>query len=482
MNVTLVQPPLTLEERYGIKSKKSGGETIPLGIAYLASVARAAGHLVNIIDAEILNLNTALTVEKIMAENPAVVGFTAVTISVDKAAMIAREIKRIKPDIITLIGGHHLSTVPEETLKLYPEFDFGIIGEGENTFVELLSLFSQDGWNKDQLKGINGLIYKSGRADEFIITSPRARIINLDILPQPAFDLLPDLTMYSPPVHTIKKFPAATLVTSRGCPGQCTFCTRSVYGNILSAHSAEYMVESVLLLYHKYGIREIQFRDDNFTAFKPRLYKFCHLLKEKKITLVWTALARVDMVEPEMLKAMKAAGCWQVWYGVESGNDNILKLVKKNITKEQIRNAVNWTKQAGIDVGAFFIMGHPGETVETIKETIDFTLSLNIDEFHCTLMTPFPGLDISGNYAPYGTFEKDWKKMTNWQSVYVPFGLKKEDLEKYNRLFFRKFYFRPRIIWNHFKRLRSPRHFKVYFLGFLALCEWIFVSGKQQKK
>ncbi|MFA5124389.1 MAG: radical SAM protein [Patescibacteria group bacterium] len=479
MRIILVQPPLTLEERYGIKSK-SGGESIPLGLVYLAAAVRAAGHEVSIIDAEIMDLGTVATTERVLAADPAIVGFTAVTISIDNAAAVAREIKKIKPGIITLIGGHHLSTAPEETLKLYPKFDLGIIGEGERTLVELLSILSQNGLSKDQLRQVNGLIFKSDVSDEFIITAPRARIIDLDALPQPAFDLLPDLVKYSPPVHTVKKFPASTLVTSRGCPGQCTFCTRSVYGNVLSAHSAEYMMELVLLLYYKYGIREIQFRDDNFTVFKPRLYKFCELLKEKKLDLVWTALARVDMVEPEMFKVMKEAGCWQVWYGVESGNENILKLIKKNTTKEQIRSAINWTKGAGIDVGAFFIMGHPGETRETIKETIDFALSLKIDEFHCTLMTPLPGSEISGNYSQYGTFDKDWKKMNEWEPVFVPFGLTREELIASNRLFFRKFYFRPRIILNYVKRLRSPKHVKIYFLGFLALCEWI-LSGKKQQ-
>jgi len=479
MKIVLVQPPLTLEERYGIKSK-SGGESIPLGLVYLAAAVRAAGHQVSIIDAEILDLNTASTTEKILAADPAVVGFTAVTISIDNAAAVAREIKNIKPGIITLIGGHHLSTAPEETLKLYPQFDLGIIGEGENTLVELLAALAQNGLEKSQLRQVNGLIFKSDASDDFVITAPRARIIDLDTLPQPAFDLLPDLVKYSPPVHTVKKFPASTLVTSRGCPGQCTFCTRSVYGNILSSHSAEYMMELVLLLYHNYGIREIQFRDDNFTVFKPRLYKFCELLKAKKLDLVWTALARVDMVEPEMFKAMKEAGCWQVWYGVESGNENILKLIKKNTTKEQIKNAINWTKKAGIDVGAFFIMGHPGETKETLQETIDFALTLKIDEFHCTLMTPLPGSEISGTYSQYGTFDKDWKKMNEWEPVFVPFGLTKEELIRYNRLFFRKFYFRPRIILNYLKRLRSPKHVKIYFLGFLALCEWI-LSGKKRQ-
>lgn len=473
MKITLVQPPLTLEERYGIKHQ-SGGETIPLGLLYLASSIRADGYPVKIIDAEILGLNTKAATEKILAEEPGMVGFTAVTVSVDNAAAVAEEIKKTNPNIITVIGGHHLTTAPEETLKRFPQFDIGVIGEGEKTILELATVVKDFGFDKEKLKSVNGLIFREDNGEKFFKTSPRARNRDLDALPKPAFDLLPNLSDYSPPVHTVKKFPACNLVTSRGCPGQCTFCTRSVYGNSLSAHSAEYMMDLIEELYYKYGVREVQFRDDNFTVFKPRLFKFCELMKKKKLDLVWTALARVDMVQPEMLKAMKEAGCWQVWYGVESGNNEILKIIKKNTTKDQIRNAVNWTKQAGMGVGAFFIMGHPGETKETLEETIDFALSLKIDEFHCTLMTPMPGSEIYRNWHKYGTFDNDWKKLSNWKPVFVPFGLTKEELEKYNQKFFRKFYFRPRIVLGYIKRIRSPKHFVVYLSGFMALLEWVF--------
>lgn len=477
MKIILVQPPLTLEERYGVKHQ-SGGETIPLGLLYLAASARADGYPVKIIDAEILGLNIKAATEKIIAENPGLVGFTAVTVSVDNAAAVAKEIKELRPDIITVIGGHHLTTAPEETLNRFPHFDVGVIGEGEKTLSELTGVVKESGFDKSRLRSVNGLIFKDESGEKFVITPPRSRTRNLDDLPKPAFDLLPNLLAYSPPVHTVKKFPACNLVTSRGCPGQCVFCTRSVYGNALSAHSAEYMVDLVMELYQKYGIREIQFRDDNFTVFKPRLFRFCELMKDKKLNLVWTALARVDMVEPGMLKAMEEAGCWQVWYGVESGNNNILKLIKKNTTKEQIKKAIDWTKKAGIGVGAFFIMGHPGETKETLQETIDFALSLKIDEFHCTLMTPMPGSEIYKNWQKYGVFDNDWKKLSNWKAVFVPFGLTKEDLEKYNQKFFRKFYFRPRIVWGYVKRIRSPKHFFVYFSGFLALLEWVFKKRK----
>ena len=476
MKITFVHPPLTLKERYGVDNQ-SGGETIPLGLVYLAAATRAAGNETTIIDAEILGYGKDAAAREILNKNPDVAGFTAVTISVDNAASVAEEVKKSRPEIITLIGGHHLTTAPEETMRRFPVFDIGIVGEGEETLCELLAVLAISGLNYEKLKSVSGLIFKDKNGG-YIFTPPRFRNLKLDSLPYPAFDLLPDLKLYSPPAHTVKKFPACNLVTSRGCPGQCVFCTRSVYGNILSHHSAKYMIDLVLLLYNGYGIREIQFRDDNFTVFKPRLYEFCEMLCKAKLNLSWTALARVDMVDFEMLKAMKRAGCWQVWYGIESGNNEILKLIKKNTTKEQIKKAAEWTKYAGMDVGAFFIIGHPGETKETIKETINFALSLPIDEFHCSFMTPLPGAELYRTWKKYGTFENNWKNLNGWLPVFVPYGITKEELEKYNKLFFRKFYFRPRIVWNYLKRIRSFHHFKIYFKGFLALLEWVIRKRK----
>lgn len=493
MRIIFVHPPLTLKERYGV-DHQSGGETTPLGLCYLAAAAREAGYDVNIVDAEILGYGKDTAVREILKLNPDVVGFTAVTISVDNAAAVASEIKKARPEIITLIGGHHLTTVPEETMRLYPEFDIGVIGEGEETVRELLKVLNEHRLNYEKLKNVNGLIFKNNfesqnffkddisktnnKNNDYFFTPTRFRNLKLDSLPYPAFDLLPDLKLYSPPAHTVKKFPAVNLVTSRGCPGQCVFCTRSVYGNVLSHHSAKYMLDLVKWLYNDYGIREIQFRDDNFTVFKPRLHEFCEMLQREKLNLSWTALARVDMVDLKMLKAMKAAGCWQVWYGIESGNEEILRLIKKNTNKTQIRNAVNWTKESGMDVGAFFIIGHPGETSATIKETINLALSLPIDEFHCSFMTPLPGAELYRIWEKYGVFENNWKNLNGWLPVFTPYGLTKEELERYNKMFFRKFYFRPRIVLNYLKRIRSFHHFKVYFKGFLALTEWIIRRRK----
>ncbi|MDD5590180.1 MAG: radical SAM protein [Candidatus Portnoybacteria bacterium] len=472
MRITLVQPPLTLEERYGVKHQ-SGGETIPLGLAYLASSVRAAGHKTKIIDAEINHWNLKEATKKIMETTPDLIGLTAVTISIDNAARVAEEAKKIKPEVIVLIGGHHFTTAPEETLNLFPVFDIGVLGEGEETLVELAAVLEKYGLAQDELKKVKGLIFKD-EAGNFIRTPVRERIKNLDALPKPAFDLLGDITIYSPPAHTVRKFPACTLVASRGCPGQCTFCTRSIYGNILSQHSAQYMLDMVLELYHKYGIREVQFRDDNFTVFRDRLLEFCKLLKAQKINFVWTALGRVDMVDPEMLRAMKEAGCWQIWVGVESGNNEILKLIKKYTTKEKITQAIKWIKEAGMGVGAFFIMGHPGETKETIRETIDLALSLPIDEFHCTFLTPLPGSEIYRTWKKYGVFHEDWKNLNEWRPVFIPFGVSQEEMERYSKMFYRKFYFRPRIDLNYLKKVRSPRHLRIYFSGFLALLDWVF--------
>ena len=141
------------------------------------------------------------------------------TVSVDNAAAVAKEIKESRPDIITVIGGHHLTTAPEETLNRFPQFDIGVIGEGEKTLSALALVIKESGFDKDKLRNVNGLIFKDEKSEKFVVTPPCGRIRDLDTLPKPAFDLLPNLLDYSPPAHTVKKFPACNLVTSRGCPG-----------------------------------------------------------------------------------------------------------------------------------------------------------------------------------------------------------------------------------------------------------------------
>lgn len=465
--IVFVSPPLTLRERYGV-DRQSGGETMPLGLAFLAAVTRQEGYETHIVDSEVLGLTAEGACKEIMSHKPDVVGFTAVTISVHNAAAVARLIKNMDKNIITLLGGHHISAVPEDTMELFEEFDIGVIGEAEETIIDLLDAIK----NNRSLKEVKGLMLRE--SDGLHFTGHRERIKNLDSLPLPAWDLLPQIAKYyCPPVHTVKKLPATNLVTSRGCPGKCLFCARTVYGNRGTYFSADRVMEMIKDLYYNYGIREIQFRDDNFTVFRKRLIELCHKLKEANLDLTWTCTGRVDTVTPDILKLMKDAGCWQIWYGIESGSQKILDLIKKGTTIEGISKAVKWTQDAGIKPCGFFIIGHPGETKETIQETIKFAVTVGIAECHASFMTPFPGSELYLTYDKYGSFENDWRKLNGWIPVFIPHGLTKEDLKHYSNQFHKRFYFRPKVVLSYIFKIRSLKHLTVYLEGFLALLNFM---------
>lgn len=473
--IVFASPPLTIRERYGV-DRQSGGETMPLGLASLAAVTRREGYATHIVDSEVLGLTSDMACDAIIRHAPDVVGLTAVTVSVHNAAMVAKLVKKRNPKVVTLIGGHHFTAVPKETLDLFPDFDIGVIGEAEVTIVELLDALK----GNRNIREVKGLCLRDGK--DYLLTSPRERIADLDTLPLPAWDLLPKIDEnYCPPVHTVKRLPATNLVTSRGCPSQCIFCDRTVYGNKGTAYSAGRVLEMMRDLYDNYSIREIQFRDDNFTVFRKRLIELCALLKKSKLDMVWSCAGRVDMVTPEILTMMKEAGCWQIWYGVESGSQKVLDTIKKGTTIEGIRRAVEWTRDAGINPCGFFIIGNPGETHETAQETIRFALSLPIVEAHATFMTPFPGSELYKNHAKYGAFEfkdnNDWRKLNAWRPVFIPHGLIKDDLIKYSNEFHKRFFFRPKIILSYLFKIRSWKHFVVYLQGFLAFLT--FVRKKQ---
>lgn len=468
--IVFVNPPLSIQDRYGVKSQ-SGGQTPPLGLLCLATMTRAHGFETAILDAAALKLDYAESVRFITDNSFRYVGLTAVTVSIAHAAELAARLKKADPGITIIIGGPHLTALPSETMEMFPQFDIGVIGEADYSIVELLSALE----DKKEPSSVGGLILRGNTGPAK--TRPRPRIEDLDSLPMPAWDLLPDLARYyCPPVHTLKRIPAALLVTSRGCPGECVFCDRSVFGNVLRAYSAGYTFRMIKELYHKHGIREIQLRDDNFTAYRKRMLELCAMLKAEKLDLVWTCACRVDMVNPDILKIMKEAGCWQIWYGIESGSDAILKQIKKHTTTRRIGEAVRMTRDAGISPCGFFILGSPGETRQTLEETTRFSLDLPLDEAHFSFMTPFPGSQLYSCAPEYGTFDNDWSKLNGWLPVFVPHGLTARDLESYSKRAFRKFYFRPRIIFSYMRKIRSFRHAAIYFRGFLALLEWLMKS------
>lgn len=457
--IIFVNPPIAMEERYG-RYAAAGSYFPPLQLASLASVARNHGFETGIIDPVALKWDFKTTVKSILNENPDYIGITATTVNIHKAGRLAGLIKRRRPDIKIIIGGVHLSAVPAETMKRFPDFDIGIIGEGEVTIIELLNAMDE----KACLDKIKGLIFR--RSDEIVQTDPRPLLRDLDSLPFPAWDLLPELArFYRPSLQSVRRLPSTMFMTTRGCFGRCIFCDRTIFGNKIRAHSTDYVMEIIKHLYTKYGIRDFQINDDSFLSYPSRVKNLCRRIRDENLKISWNCLARVDRINPDILADIKKAGCWQIQYGIESGSQDILDLINKKITLEQIEHSLMLTKKAGIRTKGFFIIGHFLETRETIRKTIDLAKRIAIDDFQLTLFTPFPGSDAYNDADKYGTFEKDWERMSVYDPIFVPHGLTKEDLLRSQKEAYREFYIRPKIVYSLLTKTRGISAANTLFSG-----------------
>ena len=452
LRLTLVSAPVDVSERYG--SFAMAGSTEPsFALVSLAAVARAAGADVRIVEASSLGLTVEKTLDKVVASSPDVVGITATTVGIAAAGRLAGLIKSAEKAAIVVVGGCHATAMPEETLKEFSGFDLVVAGEGERTLLEILEHVAGA---KNVPRGIPGTVERDGSGLK--INPRRALIENLDELPLPAWSLLPGFPRaFRPSPARVRRWPCASVVLSRGCPNQCTFCDRSVFGNRCRAHSAEYAVRLFLDLRRNYGVREILVEDDTFLILAERIREFCERLIAEKVDISWSCLGRADRVDRDLLVLMKAAGCWHISYGIESGDPAILKSVRKNLDLEQIRQAVRWSREAGLRTKGFFILGFPGETHASLKTTREFALSIPLDDVTVMQMTPFPGSELYAVADKHGEFDRDWLKMSTLKTVFVPSGLLREDLEAARRDMLRAFYLRPAVLFRQLQHVvRNP--------------------------
>jgi radical SAM superfamily enzyme YgiQ (UPF0313 family) len=452
VKIALINPPHSLEERYG--TMKTVGNTMPsLGMLGLAGVLRAGGFELAVIDAPSRNLGYDDTLREALAFHPDAVGMTAFTPSIFNAVKTAERLKAARPGLPIVLGGPHLAAAPEETMRRFGCFDVGGVGEAESYLVPLFAAVTGHG----DLAGIKGLLYRRG--DEVVSTGRPAALKDMDALPFPAWDLLPDFPNgYRPAAHTYRRLPAATMFTTRGCPEQCTFCDRGVFGNTIRAHTAEYVVDQIEFLITRFGIRDLTIYDDIFPLLKPRLFRICELLQERNLNLTWSCNSRVNLVDASVLKAMKDAGCYQIGYGIESGDQDILNHISKRVRLEQVEEAIRLTDEAGIRAKGFFIIGHPGETLASIRRTIDFAKKLPLADYQTCLFTPFPGTEAHAEAHEAGAFDDDWSRMNLLTPVFVPHGLTADLMVYWAARSYREFYLRPRIIWRYLTGLRRPEH------------------------
>ena len=446
----------------------------PLGLASLAAVLEKDGHQIEILDANALQLSEHDVVEKVSGAD--IIGITAMTPIINSAIQIAKGIKQNNPDSTIILGGPHATILPEETLNNAPEIDIIVKGEGEETIVELCNTLEGDGHIGD----VRGIVYRNNGTIES--TSIRPPIMNLDSLPFLAYHLLPlDKYKLHPP-HG-REYPVMAMLASRGCPYNCIFCSKSVFGSKLRCQSPERTVSEIVYLKEHFKVKEIAFYDDIFTLNRKRTIQFTKELEERNLDIPWTCEARVNLINEELLREMKKAGCYMIAYGIESGNQMILNNLRKKITIEQIKSAVETTHKAGIQSVGYFMLGSPGETPETIRQTIDFAKSLPLDFAQFAITIPFPGTDLYDLYLSSGNKNTKWDDFiyANLKSSSAPVfeteALSKEDLQEWNARAYKEFYLRLSYIRKRFMGIRSTGDLKTNINGFSMFLDML--GGKK---
>ena len=473
IDILLVDPSLGLEENYG-PLLKIGSSLPSIGLLILAACLREAGKSVELIHAGTENISIDELVNRIAGRKPIIVGFRTVACTINNTARICSKLKEIDPGIITLIGGPHATAVPTETLLLFPEIDFAIIGEGELSLPQFVNAVS-DG---EEYQNIQGLAFRDSEG-KITINGHSPFVKNLDELPFPAHDLLVDFPdAYHPSALMYKKLPSTNLIFSRGCTGKCIYCDRNVFGNHIRCHSPEYIFELIMHLKKKYGIRDFVFYDDNFVLWKKSIIALCMMITDNKVDITWSSMARIDFIDQDLLNAMKDAGCWQISYGIESGSPKVLKILKKGYDVELVDRVLTWTYQAGINAKGYFMMGTPGETLETINETINHACRIKLYDFEISKCTPLPNTELANRIDEFGVQNGGWDKMTNLNPVFIPKDLTAEALEREYKRVIRKFYLRPKIVFSYIKRLIANPE----LIGRIFLLAKAFFSLQLQQK
>ena len=442
-----------------------------LGLGYLANAIRE-DHDVRLLDC----IKDDLTIDKfapILKEyNPDILGLQCYTFDLPFIRLALRAAKDFNKDIVTVIGGPHSSALPEATLKSEKDLDLLFVGEAEKGFPLLLNAIEKG--SKD-LSGIPGLGFREGSV---IKVNPKIIVDDLDSLGLPAWDLIrPEEYPESQHGAFFKQFPIAPIMVTRGCPYSCTFCAgKLVSGRKIRRRSVDNVLDEIKMLNKDFGIKEFHIIDDNFTMDKEYAKDFLRRLKALDLGMTWAVPngVRMDALDDELLALMKETGLYLISLGIESGSDEVLRAMRKDITVAKIRECVNRIDGAGIDIAGFFILGFPGETTKTIKETIDFAAELPLVRANFFTYLPFPGTESYEKLLASGELKDvDWERFYFTNAAYVPRGITRKELKNLHRLAFAKFYLRPNIILYQLKSIQSLKHF-----GFLArrFMRWIVAS------
>lgn len=445
-----------MEERYGKGIKKIGTSLPSLGLLYIGAALEKSGYNVKIFDTQIEDWD----IKKI--SKPDMAGIYCNTSNYYKAIDLAKEIKS-NFGIPVIFGGPHVTTRPLEVLK-NDSVDYVVVGEGEETIIELLDSLN----NPEAVRGIG--FKKNG---QLVINPRRALINNLDSIHFPSRHLI-EMGKYRPSPNQYKRLPMTTMIVSRGCPFNCTFCdVETLWDRHYRARSVENVINEIKQLVKNYNIKEINFWDDVWGINKEWIREFCSAIAREKLDLTWSCSCRVDTIDKETLETMKKAGCWCIFFGIETLDQEILDAINKKITVEKIITALKWTREAGIEIRANFILGLPKETPEKVRHMLKIICRLNPDYVKFNILTPYPETALYKQIkdGKWGRItDESYDKLTGYFATFLPLGYKDmAELERTKKYAYRKFYFRLGYIAPKLFSVRSLEDLKRFVRGALAI-------------
>jgi radical SAM superfamily enzyme YgiQ (UPF0313 family) len=473
MKVLLVNPPYDIK-RYMGGLAKVGWVFPPVGILYIAAYIRKhnPSWIVRIYDSQVADQDFKGFLDDL---KPDIVGITCQSALVYSTLATAHIVKQQNPTSLVVVGGVHASLRPQDLLSSH-NVDLVVRGEGEETFLQICSAFEKQG----SFTAIDGISYKDGGLTDVRNSPERAMSANLDSYPMPALDLIPiEKYRISPDMRTGSRL--GLIITSRGCPYACMFCANKLLTKrTYRLRSIPSVIEEIEYYLEHYKINQLMIFDDNFAVNKKRTLELCAEFVRRGYPekFSWWAEARVDVLDEEVLSAMKKAGCEIVSLGLESGNQRLLDMIKKNITLEQTKKTLELIRKAGIKSRASFILGLPTETRAESRQTIRFAYSLPLDQVRFSIATPFPGTELWDIAIKEGRIDPeniDWTKLslmggyTDFLPLYYPEGRSAVEMKQLQKRANLLFFLRPRIIWGYINRIKSPGDFVNIFKGFYHL-------------
>ena len=448
LKIALVYPPYgPVRNEPGIKTVKENYGIFPsLSLLYVGGILEDAGCEVLFIDAHAEDLTLDETVDRLKKFGPDYIGYTLTTYLFFHSMDWIKAIKELVP-VPTIVGGVHLSIYARETLG-YNAIDYAVTHEAEIALPQLLKGLQK----RQDLSLIKGVAFK--QSDGQVVVTPKPKDVDVDVAPFPARSLI-DNSIYYSFISQYRNF--TCFITSRGCPYKCIFCEQG--SKKFRARSPKNVVDELEICNKEFGIRELDFFDSSFTIRKDRVIAICDEIKRRKLDIVWAARTRVDCITDDVLKAMNSAGCSRIYYGIESGNREILQALKKSTSLEMYRDVVKRTKQNGINTFGYFMVGNPYETEASIRQTIRLALQLDLDYAQFSKVTPMPATEMY-TLLMKETGRDFWREhIISGSDEDIPRPLcdmTDAEIQRWCRLAYLRFYYRPQYIARALRRLQSP--------------------------